>query len=177
MEKSQQFVAIAKPPKLDAEYYGYWKVSIRKSSWNIRLHASRVCGEWAVLDEICFHQIDGSVGNLVTYVWRLWNNKSFLELVDPAMGESYDKDEVIRCIHISLLCVQENPVDRPTMSTLFQMLTNTFLTLPVPQSPGVFFRVRSEPNSLAERLDPGPSNTMSFAYSIDDASITSVNLR
>ncbi|CAL9226552.1 unnamed protein product, partial [Arabidopsis halleri] len=103
-----------------------------------------------------FHEIDGSVGNLVTYVWRLWNNESFLELVDPAMGESYDKDEVIRCIHISLLCVQENPADRPTMSIVFQMLTNTFLTLPVPQSPGFVFRVRSVPNPLAERLEPGP---------------------
>ncbi|CAE6181188.1 unnamed protein product [Arabidopsis arenosa] len=110
-------------------------------------------------------------------VWRLWNNGSSSELIDPSMGESYDKDEVIRCIHISLLCVQENPADRPTMSIVFEMLTNTFLTLPVPQSPGFVFRVRSEPNPLAERLEPGPSTTMSFACSIDDASITSVSYR
>ncbi|KAG2245158.1 hypothetical protein Bca52824_093008 [Brassica carinata] len=119
-----------------------------------------------------FHQIDGSVGNLVTYVWRLWNNKSLLELVDPAMGDNYDKDEVTRCIHISLLCVQENPADRPTMSTIFQMLTNTSITLPVPQPPGFFFR--GTPNPLAEDLQPGQPTNNFIPSSIDDASITSV---
>ncbi|XP_033143892.1 putative cysteine-rich receptor-like protein kinase 16 isoform X9 [Brassica rapa] len=125
-----------------------------------------------------FHQIDNSVGNLVTYAWRLWNNESLLELMDPAMGENYDKDEVTRCIHIGLLCVQENPADRPTMSTVFQMLTNTSITLPVPQPPGFFFRVRSDLNPLADSLESGPSkSTMSFTCSIDDASITNVNPR
>ncbi|CAE6181211.1 unnamed protein product [Arabidopsis arenosa] len=124
-----------------------------------------------------FHQIDSSVGNLVTYVWRLWNNGLSLELIDPVIGENYDKDEVIRCIHIGLLCVQENPADRPTMSNVFQMLTNNSITLPVPQTPGFVFRVRSEPNPLAERYQPRSSTAMSFACSIDDASITSVNPR
>ncbi|OAO97455.1 hypothetical protein AXX17_AT4G26900 [Arabidopsis thaliana] len=124
-----------------------------------------------------FHQTDSSIGNLVTYVWRLCNNGSSLELIDPAMGENYDKDEDIRCIHIGLLCVQENPADRPTMSIVFQMLTNTTITLPIPQMPGFVFRVRPEPNPSAERLQPGPSTAMSFACSIDDASITSVNPR
>ncbi|CAA0396230.1 unnamed protein product [Arabidopsis thaliana] len=124
-----------------------------------------------------FHQIDGSVSNLVTHVWRLRNNGSLLELVDPAIGENYDKDEVIRCIHIGLLCVQENPDDRPSMSTIFRMLTNVSITLPVPQPPGFFFRERSEPNPLAERLLPGPSTSMSFTCSVDDASITSVRPR
>ncbi|KAL1190768.1 Cysteine-rich receptor-like protein kinase 24 [Cardamine amara subsp. amara] len=106
-----------------------------------------------------FHDIDG---NLVTYVWRLWNNKSLLELVDAAMGENYDRNEVIRCIHIGLLCVQENPTDRPSMSTIFHMLTNTSITLPVPQPPGFVLRVRSVPNPSDNRLQPGPSTSMSF---------------
>ncbi|KAL1190769.1 Cysteine-rich receptor-like protein kinase 24 [Cardamine amara subsp. amara] len=110
-----------------------------------------------------FNDIDGSISNLVTYVWRLWNNESLLELVDAAIGENYDRNEVIRCIHIGLLCVQENPVDRPTMSTVFHMLTNTSITLPVPQPPGFVFRVRSDPNPLAERLQPYFSTNMSFA--------------
>ncbi|KAF8085882.1 hypothetical protein N665_0643s0011 [Sinapis alba] len=122
-----------------------------------------------------FHQIDGSLRNLVTYVWRLWNNESLLELVDPAIGENYDKHEVIRCIHIGLLCVQENPADRPTMSTIFQMLTNTSISLHVPQPPGFFFRDGANP--LAEGLTIGQSSIKSFACSVDDASITSVNPR
>jgi len=125
----------------------------------------------------CDHDLNISFLTNDLQVWRLWNNGSSLELIDPAMGESYDKDKVIRCIHIGLLCVQENPADRPTMSIVFQMLTNTTITLPIPQTPGFVFRVRPEPNPSAERLQPGPSTAMSFACSIDDASITSVNPR
>ncbi|CAN6921732.1 unnamed protein product [Brassica oleracea] len=104
-----------------------------------------------------FHEIDGSTGNLVTYVWRLWNNDSLLEFVDPVIGDNYDKYEFIRCVHIGLLCVQENPTDRPSMFTIFQMLTNTSITLPVPQPPRFFFRVRSENIPLAESFQPGPA--------------------
>ncbi|CAL9226567.1 unnamed protein product [Arabidopsis halleri] len=113
-----------------------------------------------------FNETDGSISNLVTYVWRLWNNESLLELVDAAIGKIYDTKEVIRCIHIGLLCVQENPADRPTMSTVFHMLTNISIILHVPQPPGFVFRVRSNPNPLAERLRLGPSTSMSFACSI-----------
>ncbi|WZZ25435.1 hypothetical protein YC2023_008836 [Brassica napus] len=124
-----------------------------------------------------FHEIDGSTGNLVTYVWRLWNNDSLLEFVDPVIGDNYDKYEVIRCVHIGLLCVQENPTDRPSMFTIFQMLTNTSITLPVPQPPGFFFRVRSENIPLAESFQPGPSTSMSIACSVNDATITCVSPR
>ncbi|CAN6921738.1 unnamed protein product [Brassica oleracea] len=99
-----------------------------------------------------FNETDGSISNLVTYVWRLWNNDSLLEMIDPAMEEKYDRNEVFRCIHIALLCVQENPTDRPTMSTIFRMLTNTSITLHMPQPPGFVFRVRSKSNPLDERL-------------------------
>ncbi|XP_048597054.1 cysteine-rich receptor-like protein kinase 24 [Brassica napus] len=124
-----------------------------------------------------FHEIDGSTGNLVTYVWRLWNNDSLLELVDPVTGDNYDKYEVIRCVHIGLLCVQENPTNRPSMFTICQMLTNTSITLPVPQPPGFFFRVRSENIPLAESFQPAPSSSMSIACSVNDATITCVSPR
>ncbi|KAG2240421.1 hypothetical protein Bca52824_090739 [Brassica carinata] len=124
-----------------------------------------------------FNETDGSISNLVTYVWRLWNNDSLLELVDPVIGDNYDKYEVIRCVHIGLLCVQENPTDRPTMLTIFQMLTNTSINLPVPQPPGFFFRIRSEENPLAESFQPGPSTGTSIACSVNDVSITCVSPR
>ncbi|WZY69294.1 hypothetical protein YC2023_001534 [Brassica napus] len=124
-----------------------------------------------------FHEIDGSTGNLVTYVWRLWNNDSLFELVDPIIGDYYDKYEVIRCVHIGLLCVQENPTDRPSMFTIFQMLTNTSITLPVPQPPGFFFRVRAENIPLAESFQPDPSTSISVACSVNDVSITGVSPR
>ncbi|RWW04468.1 hypothetical protein GW17_00032306 [Ensete ventricosum] len=38
-----------------------------------------------------------------------------LDLVDETIGDSYPKEEVLRCMKIGLLCVQERPEDRPTM--------------------------------------------------------------
>ena len=35
-----------------------------------------------------------------------------LELLDPTIRGSFSRNEVIRCIHIGLLCVQENPTNR-----------------------------------------------------------------
>ncbi|KAL1194181.1 putative cysteine-rich receptor-like protein kinase 31 [Cardamine amara subsp. amara] len=124
-----------------------------------------------------FYQMDDSGGNLVTYVWRLWNNDSPLELIDPTIRESYEKDEVIRCIHIGLLCVQETPTDRPAMSTIFQMLTNSSIILPVTGPPGFFFRNRPESEQLAHGLEPGHSNSKSIPCSVDNDSITTVTPR
>ncbi|KAL7213350.1 hypothetical protein ACSBR2_015964 [Camellia fascicularis] len=50
--------------------------------------------------------------------WKLWRNKRPLELIDSSLEGSYSRNEVIRCIHIGLLCVQEDPNVRPSMATL-----------------------------------------------------------
>ncbi|XP_010455558.1 PREDICTED: putative cysteine-rich receptor-like protein kinase 31 [Camelina sativa] len=136
-----------------------------------------------VLEIVCgkknssFYQMEDSGGNLVTHVWRIWNNKSPLDLIDPAIKESYDQDEVIRCIHIGILCVQETPADRPAMSAIFQMLTNSSITLPVPRPPGFFFRNRPNLDPLTYGSEPGQTRSMSVPYSIDSESITRVTPR
>ncbi|KAL1194183.1 putative cysteine-rich receptor-like protein kinase 31 [Cardamine amara subsp. amara] len=136
-----------------------------------------------ILEIVCgkknssFSQMDESEGNLVTHVWRLWNNDSPLELIDPTIRESYEKDEVIRCIHIGLLCVQETPTDRPAMSTIFQMLTNSFIILPVPRPPGFFLRNISNIEPLTYGSEPGQSSGKSILFSIDNDSITRVTPR
>ncbi|KAL0398688.1 UNVERIFIED_CONTAM: G-type lectin S-receptor-like serine/threonine-protein kinase [Sesamum radiatum] len=44
--------------------------------------------------------------------------------------------EFMRCIHMGLLCVQESPVKRPTISTVLSMLSSEIVDLPVPEHPG-----------------------------------------
>ncbi|XP_023635858.1 putative cysteine-rich receptor-like protein kinase 31 isoform X1 [Capsella rubella] len=135
-----------------------------------------------VLEIVCgkknssFYRMDDSGGNLVTHVWRVWNNESPLDLIDPAIKESYDNDEVIRCIHIGILCVQETPADRPAMSTIFQMLTNSSITLPVPRPPGFFFRNRTNLDPLNYGSNLGQSSSMLFPFT-DSESITRVSPR
>lgn len=103
---------------------------------------------------------------LFNQVWRLWNNEAHLDLIDPAIRENYEKDEVIRSIHIGLLCVQETPAHRPEMSTIFQMLTNSSTVLPMPRAPGCFLRSRSNLDPLTYGSEPGHSRFNSVSYSI-----------
>ncbi|KAL0876996.1 hypothetical protein Bca101_026701 [Brassica carinata] len=89
------------------------------------------------------YDIDGFAGNLVTHAWRLWKDEFPLKIVDPIIGES---SEAIRCIHIALLCVQEDPTDRPLLPAIIVMLSSNTTTLPVPRAPGYCLSTRQELN-------------------------------
>lgn len=68
--------------------------------------------------------------------WRLWQEGSGSELLDPAFGESFSPSEVMRCIQVGLLCVQEQAEDRPNMATVVLMLGSESASLPQPKNPG-----------------------------------------
>ena len=55
--------------------------------------------------------------------------------MDPMLEKSGVATEVLRCIHIGLLCVQEDPADRPTKSSVLHMLASDTITLPIPKQP------------------------------------------
>ncbi|CAH8360153.1 unnamed protein product [Eruca vesicaria subsp. sativa] len=114
-------------------------------------------------------------GNLVTYAWSLWRNESPLELVDPAIERNYQSNEITRCIHIALLCVQDNPEDRPMLSTIILMLTSDTITLPVPRLPSFIPRRGNELDS--EGLESSQSTGRSVGYSVNDVSITDLEAR
>ena len=59
-----------------------------------------------------------------------------MEVVDSLTGESYSADEVVRCIQVGLLCVQQRVEDRPTMSSVLFMLANESAMVPQPKEPG-----------------------------------------
>ncbi|CAJ1925025.1 unnamed protein product [Sphenostylis stenocarpa] len=67
--------------------------------------------------------------------WRLWNEGKELDFVDPVVLESGLGSEVVRCMHIGLLCVQENPEHRPTMSNVMLLLGSESVGLPQPKQP------------------------------------------
>ncbi|KAK6132618.1 hypothetical protein DH2020_033637 [Rehmannia glutinosa] len=75
--------------------------------------------------------------NLLGHAWMLYKEQRSLELVDSDLRNSCDLSKVVRSIHIGLLCVQELPEDRPSMSTVVLMLSNEGV-LPQAKHPGFF---------------------------------------
>ncbi|KAI6675918.1 hypothetical protein NL676_036714 [Syzygium grande] len=66
--------------------------------------------------------------------WRLFIGDRSLELLDEFIA-SYKTAEVLRSIHVALLCVQQCPEDRPSMSAVIMMLGSDN-ELPSPKEPG-----------------------------------------
>ncbi|KAJ8436240.1 hypothetical protein Cgig2_023415 [Carnegiea gigantea] len=69
--------------------------------------------------------------------WRLYKEGRLLELLDPIGNESCVLPELIRSIHIGLLCVQQSPEDRPSMS-MVALLLGSSTELPEPKQRGFF---------------------------------------
>lgn len=73
--------------------------------------------------------------------WELWKEGDALKLTDLALeiNESCVGDQVLRTVHVGLLCVQENAMDRPTMSDVISMLGGSE-TMPLhdPKQPAFF---------------------------------------
>lgn len=67
---------------------------------------------------------------------RMWMQGTPLALVDSSLEDTHDlMFEISRCIHVSLLCVQQIPEDRPNMSVVVLMLNGESI-LPQPRQPG-----------------------------------------
>ncbi|GJW63289.1 G-type lectin S-receptor-like serine/threonine-protein kinase [Tanacetum coccineum] len=76
--------------------------------------------------------------NLVGLAWKLWKEGRGMELMDPVLEDSCTPKEVMTCIHVGLLCVQDRAIDRPTMYEVISMLTNENMHLPEPKQPAFF---------------------------------------
>jgi hypothetical protein len=67
--------------------------------------------------------------------WRLWVENKVLDLMDPALHEVCNSDQFVKCVNVGLLCVQEDPNDRPTMSNVVTMFDSEIATVPTPKQP------------------------------------------
>ncbi|KAM4099760.1 hypothetical protein ACB094_05G015900 [Castanea mollissima] len=105
--------------------------------------------------------------NLIGHVWELWREDRALDMVDSSIKESYVSDEVLRCIQVGLLCVQEEVVDRPTMFAVNLMLSSE-TTLPSPKNPAFIFK---RPSKKLDLVTGGAS------CSINEVTITKFEAR
>ncbi|KAK3431816.1 hypothetical protein EUGRSUZ_E03585, partial [Eucalyptus grandis] len=71
---------------------------------------------------------------LISSVWKNWREGTISKIVDPSITSSLST-EIVRCVHIGLLCVQENVANRLTMASVLLMLNSHSVTLQVPSQP------------------------------------------
>ena len=94
----------------------------------------------------------------------MWREGKCLEFADPALGDSYPINDVLRCIHIGLLCVQDSPIDRPSMSDVVSMISNETVSLVPPKQPGFF-------------INRSLSKTVLETFSINEVSVSEIVAR
>nr|XP_045083702.1 cysteine-rich receptor-like protein kinase 10 [Aegilops tauschii subsp. strangulata] len=78
--------------------------------------------------------------NLIDYAWSLRKDGKMMDLVDSSIVEGCSLVEPLRCIHIGLLSVQDDPDARPLMSLVIASLDNKDIELPQPKEPMCFAR-------------------------------------
>ncbi|KAL5201197.1 hypothetical protein ABZP36_035551 [Zizania latifolia] len=95
--------------------------------------------------------------SLIVYAWSLWKEGKVKNLVDSSIVESCSLDEVLLCIHVGLLCVEDNPNSRPLMSSVVSILEhgNTAF-LAMPNQPAYF----TQTCEMDKMTDDNSRNTM-----------------
>ncbi|KAB1222985.1 Cysteine-rich receptor-like protein kinase 29 [Morella rubra] len=136
--------------------HGHFSVKSDVFSYGV-LVLEIVCGQ-----KNCYFRAGENMEDLLSYAWKNWREGTASSMIDPALRAS-STAEIMRCIHIGLLCVQENAADRPTMASVILMLNSDSMALSVPSRPAFFMDSIVESDTSLDR---------SFQASTNEASIT-----
>ncbi|KAF3442274.1 hypothetical protein FNV43_RR16190 [Rhamnella rubrinervis] len=82
--------------------------------------------------------------NLISWARQLARSGKLLDLLDPSI-HSLDKEEVLLCLTIALLCLQRTPSKRPSMKEIVRMLSG-----------------EAEPPHLPFEFSPSPPSNFPF---------------
>ncbi|KAF7805848.1 G-type lectin S-receptor-like serine/threonine-protein kinase [Senna tora] len=93
------------------------------------------------------------VSSLLGYAWKLWAENKVVDLMDQSLRESCNENEFIKCAQVGLLCVQDEPSERPTMSQVVIILESEGAGLPTPQQP-TFFMARGLSSTASSSTKP-----------------------
>ncbi|XP_027340833.1 putative receptor-like protein kinase At4g00960 [Abrus precatorius] len=119
--------------------------------------------------------------NVLSFAWKNWRADTITKIIDPSIND-VSRDEIMRCIHIGLLCVQEDVADRPTMASIVLMLNSYSTTLPVPLLPTFYISGTSLSDKDSSENNSGSTTTGESRSNINqvsanEASITELSPR
>nr|GMC53780.1 G-type lectin S-receptor-like serine/threonine-protein kinase At4g27290 isoform X1 [Ipomoea batatas] len=100
--------------------------------------------------------------------WQVWTEGRPLELIDSSLDDSCSLPEMLRCLHVALLCIQQSPDNRPNMSSVVLML-NGESTLPEPKQPGFLIDVMP--------TEAYPSSSQRETCSVNEITFTLLDAR
>ncbi|KAK2644782.1 hypothetical protein Ddye_019977 [Dipteronia dyeriana] len=121
------------------------------------ISGKRVSGLYGGNDHLC----------LLEYAYELWKDGKGMEFMDPSLEDTYAPCRLIRCLHIALLCVQEMPIERPSMLEVSWMLRNEATNLiMIPKKP-----------ALSKQTQKESSTSNSEIRSHNDATVSSMEAR
>lgn len=105
--------------------------------------------------------------SLLRHAWKLWNEGAIVKLIDPSITDPSIEMEILRYVHVGLLCVQEFANDRPHVAAVLSMLNREISELPCPKLV-----------AFAERLVPSETeSSQQTAHSINNLTQTIVEGR
>ncbi|KAF7154034.1 hypothetical protein RHSIM_Rhsim01G0041100 [Rhododendron simsii] len=104
--------------------------------------------------------------NLLDYAYDLWKSGKGMEFMDPSLDDINSSCKLVRCMQIALLCVQENPADRPSMLELSAMLKNENAAMNTPKRPA--FSTRRDEDEVPVQK----STSEQEIWSVGDVSFT-----
>ena len=105
--------------------------------------------------------------------WELWKEGRSTELKDSTLEDQSATTQIGRCIHVGLLCIQNDAAKRPTMSEVVAMITHETLPLPNPKKPAAVF-TRQKLKEI--KLESSSGRKQDFC-SINEASISEMEPR
>ncbi|KAI6704426.1 hypothetical protein NL676_007388 [Syzygium grande] len=159
---------------MSPEYAMHGKFSVKSDVYSFGiLLLEIICGK----KNNYYHQLDGGE-YLASYAWNQWREGTPLEVLDPAIVDSNLRDQVLRCLHICLLCIQEDPAVRPTMAIVVLMLSSNSITPPSPRHPAFFVQSRLRELSIPmKELESDQSIGRTMPSSTNDMSTTELYAR
>ncbi|KAJ6857392.1 hypothetical protein NC651_038942 [Populus alba x Populus x berolinensis] len=105
--------------------------------------------------------------SLLEYAYELWKDGKGMEIMDPSLDDTLSSCKLIKCLQIALLCVQENPIDRPSMVEVSSMLKNETAIVTIPKRPAFSVRTDEDDGNRRDQLHLE-------ICSVDDATISQV---
>ncbi|GAY56731.1 hypothetical protein CUMW_174130 [Citrus unshiu] len=122
------------------------------------------------VDEANTGRIVGTYGYVPPeYAFEQWKDSKGKEFIDPSLDDSSSPCKLLNCMQVALLCVQENPEDRPSMLEVSSMLKDDSMAIAAPKRPA--FSAKGDENAETS------STSRQEIYSFNDPELSQLEPR